>query len=246
MMEIIMLSMFFIFACDPETPKTEDTATTNAICNEVVPVTCEDALYLDLGLQDTVSDGEVSTVVDGEDFVTLIDATGGGYQSAATNPWVYLKFTDNGAEKVEISDEEALESLDWDMSLRRFILRLNGGASGPSCVGSAVFIDDTYTSLSDVPNGVMYVEDDFYTPDCSLINDSSGLPDNPQTVMGPWWEYPGCVATTGYPFIIQQANGRLVKLVVETYYTEDQELCNSTGTPGSGGANITIRWTFLQ
>lgn len=64
--------------------------------------------------------------------------------------------------------------------------------------------------------------------------------------MGPWWEYPGCVATTGYPFIIQLANSRLVKLVVESYYEEGQENCNNTGAMGSGSANFTIRWIFLQ
>ena len=127
----------------------------------------------------------------------------------------------------------------------RFIIRLNGGSSGPSCVGSAVFMDDTYDSLTKIPDGVMYTEDNYYTSDCSLINDSSGLPNSPQTVMGPWWEYPGCVATTGYPFIIQLANGRLVKLVVESYYAEGQDNCNNTGSMGSESANFTIRWTFL-
>ena len=240
-----MLSIFFLLACDQNSEKSNDTGFFEAICTEVEPLTCEDSLYLDLGLQDTVNDDEVSTVIDGNNFITYVDATAGGYQSAATNPWVYLKFTDNGAEKVLISDEEALESLDWDMSLRRFIIRLNGGSSGPGCVGAAVFMDETYESLIQTPNGVMYVEDNYYTPDCSLINDSSGLPDNPQTVMGPWWEYPGCVATTGYPFVIQLASGRLVKLVVESYYEEGQDNCNNTGAMGSGSANFTIRWTFL-
>ena len=44
----------------------------------------------------------------------------------------HVRFTPNGLEKVEIDDETALESMDWDMSLRRFILRLNGGATGAS------------------------------------------------------------------------------------------------------------------
>ena len=242
---MIMLSIFFLFACDPESVKTDDTAISEAVCDAVEAVTCEDALYLDLGLQESVNDDEVSTITEGDDFITYVDATAGGYQSAATNPWVYIKFTENGAEKVSISDEDSLESLDWDMSLRRFILRLNGGSSGPSCVGSAVFMDETYDSLTSVPDGVMYVEDDYYTSDCSLINDSSGLPDNPQTALGPWWEYPGCVATTGYPFVIQLASGKLIKLVVESYYEEGQDNCNNNGSMGSGSANFTIRWTFL-
>ena len=234
-----------LFACEATEEKSSDSGLLESVCEDLTPVSCEDALYLDLGLQDEISDGEITNSSDGDDFVTYVDATGGGYQVAATNPWVYLKFTDSGAEKVEISDEEALESMDWDLSLRRFIIRTNSGSSGPSCVGSAVFMEETYDSLTEIPDGVPYVEDNYYTPDCSLINDSSGLPDNPQTALGPWWEYPGCVATTGYPFALQLADGRLVKMVVEQYYADGQDLCNTSGNMGTGSANIAIRWSFL-
>ena len=225
-----------------------DTGTdyTEMICDDLTSVKCEDALILELSLQDTISEGAVSTTTDGDDFITNVDATAGGFQNASSNPWIYIKFTEDGAEKVMISDEEALESGDWDMSLKRFIVRLNGGDSGPSCVGSAVFLEETYTSLTSVPEGLSYVQDEYYTSECSFINDSSGLPDSPQTAMSPWWEYPGCVATTEYPFIIQLADSRLIKLVIESYYAENQENCNTNGAMGSGSANFTLRWTFLN
>ena len=215
------------------------------VCDELTPVECEDDLILYLGLQDSVSEGEVSTVAEGTDFITNVDATAGGFQNAANNPWVYLKFTREGAQKVEISDEDALESADWDMSLKRFIVRLNGGDSGPSCVGAAVFLEQSYESLTEAPEGVSYVQDNYYTEDCSFINDSSGLPDSPQTAMSPWWEYPGCVATTGYPFIIQLADGDLIKLVIDAFYAENQEVCNTSGAMGSGSAKFALRWSYL-
>ena len=208
-------------------------------------IECEDALILDLSLQDEISDGDVVNSNEGEDFVTEIDATAGGYQQASSSPWVYIKFTDDGAEKVEITDEEALESMDWDMSLRRFLIRLNGGSSGPSCVSAAVFFEEEYSSLSSVPENTPFVVDEYYTADCSFINDSSGLPGSPQTAMNSWWEYPGCVATTGYPFVLQLADGSLVKLVVESYYSDGQENCNETGAMGTGSANFQMRWSFL-
>ncbi|MGC6508836.1 MAG: HmuY family protein [Myxococcota bacterium] len=249
MIQIILLS-----AChsvknkDTLTGDTADTAFVDnlAICEDLTPVSCEDDLILDLGLQDSVSDGNVSTTNDGGDFLTYVDATAGGYQNSASNPWVYVKFTHQGAEKVEISDEDALQSANWDMSLKRFLIRLNGGSSGPSCVGSAVFFEQSYETLTEAPQGVSYVLDNYYTTDCSIINDSSGLPNSPQTAMSPWWEYPGCVATTGHPFIIQLANGELIKLVVEAYYAENQDECNSTGAMGSGSANFTMRWQYLD
>ena len=217
------------------------------VCEEPVEVDCIDDLILDLSLHDDkVSEGDVVTEFDGADFVTAIDATAGGFNNAAQNAWVYLKFTDDGAEKVEIDDETALESMDWDLSARRFILRLNGGSSGPSCVGAATFMESSYDELTEIPDGLTYGEDDYYTSDCTLINDSSGLPDNPQVVLGAWWEYPGCVATTGYPHLIQTADGRVLKLVVEAYYATGQEDCNASGTPGGDSANLSVRWRWMN
>lgn len=238
--------LFLLVACQSTDKVDTGVQSSDLICEDLTPVECEDDLILDLSLHDTVSEGAVSTAVDGGDFITMIDATAGGYQNASNNPWVYIKFTNQGAEKVDISDEDALESADWDMSLKRFLVRLNGGDSGPSCVGAAVFLEESYTSLTAVPDGLSYVLDDYYTSDCSFINDSSGLPDSPQTAMSPWWEYPGCVATTGYPFIIQLADGNLIKLVIESYYAENQDNCNVNGAMGSGSANFTLRWTFID
>ena len=241
-----MSLLLFLTACQQAEKNDTAIGDSDMVCEELIPVECEDDLILELGLQDTISEGGVSTTLEGNDFITSVDATAGGYQNAASNPWIYIKFTDQGAQKVDISDEDALESADWDMSLKRFLVRLNGGDSGPSCVGAAVFLEESYASLTSVPDGISYVLDDYYTADCSFINDSSGLPDSPQTAMSPWWEYPGCVATTGYPFIIQLADSRLVKLVVESYYAENQENCNTNGAMGSGSANFSLRWTFLD
>ena len=241
-----MSLLLFLTACQQAEKNDTAIGDSDMVCEELIPVECEDDLILELGLQDTISEGDVSTTLEGNDFITSVDATAGGYQNAASNPWIYIKFTDQGAQKVDISDEDALESADWDMSLKRFLVRLNGGDSGPSCVGAAVFLEESYASLTSVPDGISYVLDDYYTVDCSFINDSSGLPDSPQTAMSPWWEYPGCVATTGYPFIIQLADSRLVKLVVESYYAENQENCNTNGAMGSGSANFSLRWTFLD
>lgn len=239
--------IFWMFACFSS--KNEDSATEELalVCEEPQEIECEDDLFLDLSLQDDkVSEGAVVTTQDGADFYTTVDATAGGYNASSSNPWVYVKFTDNGAEKVEINDEEALESMDWDLSFRRFIIRVNGGVSGPSCVGAASFLESTYETLTSVPDNLSFISDSFYSDDCTLINDSSGLPNSPQTALGSWWEYPGCVKTTLYPHLIQLSNGRIVKMVVDQYYAEGQDTCNTSGSPGNDGANIAFRWTFMN
>lgn len=210
---------------------------------DVLP--CEDAMVLDLGFQDVSSDGAVDTTTDGEDFVTHIDASAGGYGNSQSNPWVYVQFTETGAVKLDLSDEEALGSTDWHLSAKRFNLRLNGGSSGTSCVGAMALLDRAYADVVEVPEGATYATDDYYTPDCTMINDSSGLPDNPQTALSAWWSYPGCVATSEIPFLVQLADGRVVKLVVEQYYGSGQAGCNADGSPGQDSGQLTLRWRFL-
>ena len=223
-----------------------DSGGSEPVCTEPEPATCEDAIILDLALHDDkVSEGAVGNTTDGDDFVTTVDATAGGYADYMNNPWVYVKFTDSGAERVDIDDVTALESMDWDISLRRYLIRLNGGTSGGSCVGAVTLSETAYGDVAALPDDTPFIEDAFYTDDCTFINDSSGLPGSPQAALGQWWEYPGCVATTLYPHVVRLADGRQIKLVVEAYYGSGQEGCNERGAAGSDSANITMRWSWL-
>ncbi len=250
-----MLTTLFLLACtgkpvdDTGTPlDTSDSGSTDAVCESPTDVPCVDAMILDLSLHDDkVSDGAVETTVDGTDFVTTVDASAGGASSASKKAWVYVKFNTDGATRVDIDDDSALESMDWDMSLRRFIVRLNGGDTGPSCVGvAAVGGGATYESITSVPEGTTYEMDDYYNDQCELQDDNSGLPGSPDVAMGGWWGYENCLTTTMQPYLIQLADGRVIKLVVEAYYPPaDQDECNSTGTTTAEGGYYTLRWAQL-
>jgi hypothetical protein len=76
------------------------------------------------------------------DFIT-VDTTAGGHIEAANNPWIYLRFPQTGAENVESDDETDLVFLrmEWALSLKRDILRLNAGNSGISCVDSTNWLE---------------------------------------------------------------------------------------------------------
>lgn len=248
-----LLSLAVVLAaCSGDKDGTDDTDTgetpaLEAMCTEQTPPVCIDEMISDLSLHDDkVSTREVTDTIDGADFVTAIDATAGGFDAASQNPWVYVKFTEDGAVRVDIDDETALESLDWDLAARRFILRLNGGTSGPSCVGAMPLLERSYDELTEVPGDALYSLDNFYSEDCTIINDASGLPDSPQVALSPWWSYETCVETTGNPFLVQLADGHVIKLRVEQYYGTGQEDCNTTGTTGGDSANFVLRWTFLQ
>ncbi|MFT5680380.1 MAG: hypothetical protein ACI8RZ_001286 [Myxococcota bacterium] len=249
-MRVILVGALLTGCADKADPDDSDSGadtTAEAVCEEPAELTCVDDLILDLSLHDDkVSEGDVSTTTDGDDFVTDVDASAGGYNSATSNAWVYLKFTEDGAEKIEIDDETALESMDWDVAARRFIVRLNGGSSGPSCVGAVTFLESSYDDLTEIPDGLSYGVDDYYTSDCTIINDSSGLPDSPQVVLGSWWSYSACVATTSHPHLIQTADGRILKLVIEEYYGTDQEDCNTSDIAGDDSAELKFRWRWMN
>lgn len=246
------LSLPLLLACsgaDKDDTGAGDTGPApDPVCTEPVEPTCIDQMILDLSLHDDkVSDAEVSNESDGDDTLTYVDASAGGYNNASRNPWVYVRFGADGvAERVDIDDETALEDMTWHLALRRFIVRVNSGDSGPSCVGAAAMLGFDYDEITSVPEGMEYRYDDYYTDDCTLINDSSGLPGSPQVAMSAWWEYPGCVATTETPFLVQLEDGRVIKLVVEAYYDGDgQAECNENESTTASGGFFWLRWTEM-
>ncbi|MGH1345060.1 MAG: HmuY family protein [Nannocystales bacterium] len=228
---------------DP-TSDPSDTETTGATdCEGGVP--CEDEMILDLGLvSGTVSAGAVGNTADGGGWITTVDATAGGIVDAPSNPWTYLRFTDDGLEKVELDDLEALTSADWHIAAKRFGLRLNSGSSGPGCVSVATLEGD-YADVETVPDDATFRSEAFYDNSCSIIDDGSGA-GGANYALTPWWFYPGCVGVTYVPFAIELDDGRHVKFMVDSYYESGQTGCNETGAMGSGSANFTWRWSFLD
>ena len=216
------------------------------IC-EASTVQCVDQAIAMLALQsDKVSEGDVTNTEENGDWVSLVDATAGGVGMTQDNPYIYLKFTDDGLTKVGIDDETAFESMDWDIAAKRFIVRLNGGSSGPSCVGAALLDGMSYDSIADVPDGLTYKTDPFFDAQCEFVSDDIGL-GTALTALDGWWEYPiGCVKMTETPAVIQLLDGRHVLLVIEAYYGSGQQTCNDTGEMGTDSANLSFRWKFLD
>ncbi len=207
---------------------------------------CSDEMILDLGLvDDRVSEGDVTNTADGAGWTSTIDATAGGIVDAPQNPWIYLRFSPEGLQKVEVDDLEALESTDWDIAAKRFGLRLNGGVSGPSTVSAADLEGSSYEEITALPDGTMLTTETFYDESCTLLDDGSGQ-GSPSYRLTPWWTYPGCVATSAIPFVLELGDGNRVKLVVDSYYQSGQDECNATGAMGMGSANFSWRWTYLE
>lgn len=251
---LLLLPIAALTSCseaDDDDSAGDDDDTVDAYVCEATDVTCVDALILDLGLQDDeIAEGAVTSTGSGGGFEVTVDATAGGMNASSQNPWVYVALTDDGAQKIEIDDEGALDDVSWDLAFRRYIIRINSGDSGPGCTKARPYGAGSYEDLDAVPEGITVPDDlfvdDHHTDDCSPIYDTSGLPNSPSVALGSWWDYDGCVKSSGTPFIVHTHAGRVVKLVVDSYYATGQEECNEHGVAGGGSANISLRWAFLQ
>jgi hypothetical protein len=219
------------------------------LCPEPTPPSCSDESILELQFFAEANDGLIENEADGEGFLTHVDATGGGF--TPSKAYVYARFTDEGLVRVDVGDEAALESTEWDIAFRRFVIRLNSGVSGPSCVTAARTAAATeYDTLTAPPESLEYRTEEYFTPTCEFVPDGSGL-ESPGTALQSFWSYPGCVQMTGNVYVVRLANGRRLKLTVTAYYApEAQEMCDSTGSaptgPANGSGNIRFRWAFLE
>lgn len=224
----------------------------NPICSRTT-VACSDQAILQLDLKVAPGAGLITnTAVDGG-FKTVVDAVAGG--SPPTDSFVYGKFTDTGLTKVSLGDQAALDALDWDIAFRRFVLRLNGGDSGPACTGAVALPAGTlFDNVTAVPGGATFALDDFLTasPACVFVDDGSGLPSSPATALAntgaSFYAYTSCVSMTGRVFVVQTRFGRHLKLEVTGYYGTEaaQATCNAGGAPTAPGGTIRLRWAFLD
>lgn len=224
---------------------------TAAVCEEPTAVACEDAMIQEMALQADPAPGAIVNEADGAGFVSRIDATAGGAFANPPHAYVYGRFTATGLEKVELDDEAALASMDWDIAFRRYVIRVNSGDSGPSCVAAARLPNGTAYETATAPDAGAYRVDDFYTDDCSFVPDGSGLPSSPATVLAGYYSYAGCLQMSGNVYVVRLADGRTVKLTVTGYYApeEKQQYCEENGTnppDPSGSATFSVRWAFLE
>jgi hypothetical protein len=212
-------------------------------------VRCTDESVAKLTLFDEKPNpAEVLNDPQSEGFLTEVDTTAGGM--SPTEPYVYLKFGDDGLKPVAINDEEAFESLDWDIAARRFVIRLNSGVSGPGLVkGARTKPKTAFESVANVPADLEFRAEEYFTDSCDFISDS-GI-GSPGTALASFWSYEACVAMTHNVYIIQvkRPKSRNVKLEVVAYYFPDrQKVCDETGmVPNpSGAGHMQLRWAFVD
>src|SRR5690606_6698267 len=170
----------------------------------------------------SVSSGEVATEVESaaqQIFVTTVDASAGGAEGQAQQPYVYLRFTcDDGPVKVEIDDLAALESTEWDLALERYVIRSNGGDSGPggrrvAQVAAPELVDDDNPPTD-------FLADDWSASDCTLVQDEIA---GPRTRMSSWYDVEaGRLVPEPLVFYLDAPPLR-AEIDVQTYYGDPRD-----------------------
>ena len=113
-------------------------------------------LFLFIGCEDDIYDDE--NCLDG--IEETVEATN------YTN-WIYMSVTDTALIELEITEEQAQNSFDWDIAMMRNHFRTNSGESGPGD-GGALMLDDTWTceifnDITLIPNDAIFVSDSMLT-----------------------------------------------------------------------------------
>jgi hypothetical protein len=210
-------------------------------------VPCTDEAIVKLTLKTAPNMGMVTSRALGNGvFESIVDATSGGI--APNTSYVYVRFDNQGLQKVAVGDEAAFTSMDWDVAFRRYVIRVNGGASGPSCVQAAVS-DRTFDEMTAVPPALEYVSDAFLAPPACMVADDGSPLGGPLTAISEYFRYEQCLIMTGQAFVVRLRDGRHVGLEILAYYRDDVQAYCNTNLKLPGGQTFAglfrLRWKFL-
>lgn len=199
---------------------------------------CEDERILEIAPVDKVSTGEVLIVSEAAPVKTIfIDATAGGIPQQASNPWIYIHL--GTAKRVDISDMGAESSMEWDLALKRAVIRTNGGDGGPGNGGAAFLKDKTFDTVGDADaKAATILEEHWFDNKCVAKKDPGGYL---ATTFDGWYDYGGQTthAVTPHPgtFVVRGAGGNsLYRIEIKSYYA------NPDGTEGMSGARYLIQY----
>jgi hypothetical protein len=200
------------------------------------PGGCDPATILPGGyrLIPMVSSGAVTVTTASGVTEGSIDATAGGVNNSADNPYIYVDLRNNM--KVAINDVEARSSTSWDIALKRSSLRTNSGDSGPGNRQVAAVQAATLAEVTAAPTSG-YATDDFATDDCTLESTIIG---EPRSAFGDWYNYDEdthVVTPKAEVYILQRSNGSRTAFRIKAYY----------GDPASPmrGAFYSVEWKQL-
>lgn len=198
------------------------------------PRACSAALKQLLSLVDEVSQSRVSILNEADQERTLyVDASAGGPDAKDENPWVYVALSSGRA--VALTDPQALESTEWDLALKRNLIRTNSGDSGPG-QGGAIRIALEWEQVNRATlGGKSLPKEDWFDDDCMLeLGDTGEI----ITTFNAWDEYDQAshvLTPADAVYVTAGADGSLYRLAILDYYS------TPSGAHGNTAARFKLR-----
>lgn len=193
---------------------------------------CSEEIEKALGPIDAVSTGEVKILSTMGGATTLfVDASAGGTMAQAMNPWIYVNLKTMA--KVDVTDATAYTSNDWDLAIKRPLLRTNSGDGGPADGGAAFLEGKTFAEVTEADAKAASIQtEDWFDDACALAMDMAG---SIKTTFAGWYDYNN-MTLTPHPgvFVVRGADGALYKLAILDYYATPE------GTSGMAGGRYKI------
>jgi len=200
------------------------------------PPGCDPATVLPANFRPipNVSTGMLNVTTNGGVTSGTADATAGGINGAADNPYLYLDL--KAGTKVAVNDLDALTSKAWDISLKRASLRVNSGDSGIGDRKLAVVPAADLAAVTTAPTSG-YMVDDFADVNCMLVQLPAG---EPASAFGLWYDYnidTHVVTPKSEVYVLERPDGSHTALHITQYY--------SNPTTHTGGGMYTVEWKQL-
>ena len=177
-----------------------------------------------------VSTGEVKVVSSADGVTTLyVDASAGGATEAARSPRVYIQLT---GERVDVNDNDAFTSADWDLALKRVDIFTNGGDAGPGKGGAAMVSKDFDDVTAEDADSAEIEAEKFFDEECVGRKDEAEFI---ITTFSGWYDYQvggGPSVRPRVSFIVRGADGTSRYKVGIVSYTGKSD--GSTDGPATG------------
>jgi hypothetical protein len=182
-----------------------------------------------------VSTGDVKVISTEGDVTTLyVDAAAGGAMESATSPRVYIKLS---GERVDVDDNAAFESGDWDLALKRVDIFTNSGDAGIGKGGAAKVGKDFDDVTADDADAAEIAPESFFDEECVGKKDEASFI---ITSFNGWYDYAVGGGPTVKPrtsFIVRGADGTSRYKVGIVSYTGT----SSGGTDGKATGRFILK-----
>jgi hypothetical protein len=176
--------------------------------------TARDQLLLPI---DKTSAGAVTILSDAGGTKTIyIDASAGGFQTAAKNPRTYIDLSTGT--RVAVTDKSASTSTAWDLSLKRYVIFTNSGDVGPG-QGGAKQIPKPFASVTDAEvAAAATAAESMFDADCNAKTDRTQAP---LTTFSDWYDYDDATMIpspkAGVTYAVRGGTGKLFKVAIKAY-----------------------------